>query len=123
MTPSSTVRHHYYHYALPTSTAGSYTDSKRPAYPGSTPQAVSNVMGDFGSADDAKTGQSETATTSNDTGGANDGSGEPPAIQHCGGQPFYPDRYTCYGDKLCPVVNGERTKSCGNDCYLESMYG
>ncbi len=31
-------------------------------------------------------------------------------------------QYTCYGDFLCPILNGDVTLKCGNDCYLSEMY-
>lgn len=32
-------------------------------------------------------------------------------------------QYTCYpGDFLCPVLDGQKTLRCGQDCYLPNMY-
>lgn len=32
-------------------------------------------------------------------------------------------QYTCYdGNFLCPVLDGEATLKCGNDCYKKEMY-
>lgn len=40
----------------------------------------------------------------------------------CGGQIYESSNYTCYGDQLCPILDGVPTLLCGADCFLESLY-
>jgi hypothetical protein len=40
----------------------------------------------------------------------------------CGGQTYIPSNYTCYGNQLCPILDGVPTLLCGIQCYLESLY-
>ncbi|CEJ55076.1 hypothetical protein PMG11_01353 [Penicillium brasilianum] len=40
----------------------------------------------------------------------------------CGGQIYELGDYSCYGDTLCPVLDGVATLLCGTQCYLESLY-
>ncbi|KAI4246410.1 MAG: hypothetical protein L6R42_009919, partial [Xanthoria sp. 1 TBL-2021] len=40
----------------------------------------------------------------------------------CGQAYYAPDQYICYGDFLCPILDGEPTLQCGGACYLESLY-
>lgn len=40
----------------------------------------------------------------------------------CGDQIYKSSNYTCYGDQLCPILNGVPTLLCGIQCYLESLY-
>lgn len=41
----------------------------------------------------------------------------------CGDAFYYKEKYTCYGNFLCPILDGIPTLKCGPDCYLPSMYG
>ncbi|KAB5515184.1 glycogen debranching enzyme [Coniochaeta sp. 2T2.1] len=42
----------------------------------------------------------------------------------CGDAFYSKSKYTCYdGDFLCPVLDGQPTLRCNEDCYLPSMYG
>ncbi|KAL8670468.1 MAG: hypothetical protein Q9168_004992 [Polycauliona sp. 1 TL-2023] len=43
-------------------------------------------------------------------------------LSSCGEAYYAPDKYTCYGDLLCPIVDGKATLKCGDACYLESLY-
>ncbi|KAL8750693.1 MAG: hypothetical protein Q9199_006903 [Rusavskia elegans] len=40
----------------------------------------------------------------------------------CGPAYYAPDQYICYGDFLCPILDGEPTLQCGGACYLETLY-
>ena len=41
----------------------------------------------------------------------------------CGDAFYSKSKYTCYdGTFLCPVLGGEPTLRCNEDCYLPSMY-
>ncbi|TGZ79186.1 hypothetical protein EX30DRAFT_355837 [Ascodesmis nigricans] len=44
-------------------------------------------------------------------------------IHDCAGQPYYPDSYTCYGDLLCPILNGVIYQPCGRACFDPANYG
>ncbi|GAB7354283.1 hypothetical protein MBLNU459_g4807t1 [Dothideomycetes sp. NU459] len=44
------------------------------------------------------------------------------SLQQCGTSRYDPTQYTCYGESLCPVINGESTELCGTACYSSRMY-
>lgn len=43
-------------------------------------------------------------------------------LKPCGLAFYDPANYTCYGTFLCPILDGEPTLKCGQDCYLPEQY-
>jgi len=42
---------------------------------------------------------------------------------YCGTQPYFPQRYTCYGNLLCPITDGIIYQPCGPACFNPANYG
>ncbi|CAB57443.1 cell septum surface endo-1,3-beta-glucanase Eng1 [Schizosaccharomyces pombe] len=44
-------------------------------------------------------------------------------IAQCGSAWYDSQSYICYGNILCPIINGSPLLACGNACYDSSIYG